>query len=194
MTEKRFNFVGGYLYDGNKPIGHVEDVKFRQDFEDIVNALHEENVKLQARNKYLATKIQRERNIHVKEHKKWEEEIQKENKQLKEDNMLLIEDSEKYRKLSIQFDNRNKELISENEQLKKALVELKEIGDYQEGRIKELNDENEHLESELEKVVEVCRKYGIYKEELQHVLADYDKMLNENGERAIRYKYCVNSR
>ena len=89
-----------------------------------------------------------------------------ENEQLKEDNMLLIEDSEKYRKISIQFDNRNKELVSENEQLK----------------------------SELEKVVEVCRKYGIYKEELQYVLADYDKMLNENGERAIRYKYCVNSR
>ena len=46
MTEKRFNFVGGYLYDGNKPIGHVEDIKFRQDFEDIVNALHEENEQL----------------------------------------------------------------------------------------------------------------------------------------------------
>ena len=43
MTEKRFNFVGGYLYDGNKPIGHVEDIKFRQDFEDIVNNLHNEN-------------------------------------------------------------------------------------------------------------------------------------------------------
>lgn len=27
-----------------------------------------------------------------------------------------------------------------------------------------------------------------------YILADYDKMLNENGERAIRYKYCVNSR
>lgn len=40
---KRFNFVGGYLYDGNKPIGHVEDIKFRQDFEDIVNNLHNEN-------------------------------------------------------------------------------------------------------------------------------------------------------
>ena len=44
--------------------------------------------------------------------------LTEENEQLKEDNMLLIEDSEKYRKLSIQFDNRNKELISENEQLK----------------------------------------------------------------------------
>ena len=85
-------------------------------------------------------------------------------------------------------------LSDENEEFKKALVELKEIGDYQEGRIKELSDENEQLESELKKIVEVCRKYGIYKEELQYVLADYDKMLNENGERAIRYKYCVNSR
>ena len=93
-----------------------------------------------------------------------------------------------------QHEKWEKEIQKENEEFKKALVELKEIGDYQEGRIKELNDENEHLESELEKVVEVCRKYGIYKEELQYVLADYDKMLNENGERAIRYKYCDNSR
>ena len=60
--------------------------------------------------------------------------------------------------------------------------------------LNQLNEENEQLKSELEEVVEVCRKYGIYKEELQSVLADYDKMLNENGERAIRYKYCVNSR
>ena len=47
MTEnKRFNFVGGYLYDGNEPVGHVEDVKFRQDFEDLVNELHEEKEEL----------------------------------------------------------------------------------------------------------------------------------------------------
>lgn len=57
---------------------------------------------------------------------------------------------------------------------------------------KKIVEENKELKSELEEVVEVCRKYGIYKEELQYVLADYDKMLNENGERAIRYKYCVN--
>ena len=48
----------------------------------------------------------------------WLNALYNENEELKEDNMLLIEDSEKYRKLSIQFDNRNKELISENEQLK----------------------------------------------------------------------------
>lgn len=58
---------------------------------------------------------------------------------------------------------------------------------------KKIVEENKELKSELEEVIEVCRKYGIYKEELQYVLADYDKMLNENGERAIRYKYCVNS-
>ena len=102
--------------------------------------------------------------------------------------------SEPNRTYLIDIIDENARLRTENEEFKKALMELKEIGDYQEGRIKELNDENEQLESELEKVVEVCRKYGIYKEELQYVLADYDKMLNENGERAIRYKYCVNSR
>ena len=53
--------------------------------------------------------------------------LTEENEQLKEDNMLLIDDSEHYRKLSIQFDNRNKELISENEQLKKELESFKPI-------------------------------------------------------------------
>ena len=159
MTKKRFTLKESDIYNRNDVI-HDNGIEMPQSTVcDLLNSLNGENVKLRARNKYLAMKIQRERNIHVKEHEKWEEEIQK-----------------------------------ENEQLKEALIELKEIGDYQEGRIKELNDENEHLESELGKVVEVCRKYGIYKEELQHVLADFDKMLNENGERAIRYKYCVNSR
>ena len=106
----------------------------------------------------------------------------------------LNEELESKEKAHTRCDELYRKIYDENEQLKEALVELKEIGDYQEGRIKELNDENEQLESELEKVVEVCRKYGIYKEELQYVLADYDKMLNENGERAIQYKYCVNSR
>ena len=46
MNEKRFNFVGGYLYDGNEPVGHVEDVKFRQDFEDLLNNLYEKNQEL----------------------------------------------------------------------------------------------------------------------------------------------------
>ena len=42
MTAKRFNFVGGYLYYGDKAIGHVEDVKFRDDFEKLLNDLYEE--------------------------------------------------------------------------------------------------------------------------------------------------------
>ena len=44
-----------------------------EDLTQLLNALHEENVKLRARNKYLATKIQRERNSHRKQHEKWEE-------------------------------------------------------------------------------------------------------------------------
>lgn len=44
---------------------------------------------------------------------------------LYEENQLLIKDSEKYRKLSIQFDNRNKELIEENTALKSANLEYK---------------------------------------------------------------------
>lgn len=62
LMEKRFNFVGGYLYDGNKPIGHVEDIKFRQDFEDIVNALHEENQRLQKKLDCITKSLQNELN------------------------------------------------------------------------------------------------------------------------------------
>lgn len=43
-----------------------------------------------------------------------------------EDNMLLIDDSEKYRKLAIQFDNCNKELVSENALLEKENEQLKQ--------------------------------------------------------------------
>ena len=46
MTAKRFNFVGGYLYDGDEPVGHVEDIRFREDFLDLLNELHEENQSL----------------------------------------------------------------------------------------------------------------------------------------------------
>lgn len=53
-----------------------------------------------------------------------------------EGNMLLIDDSEKYRKLAIQFDNRNKELVSENALLEKENKQLKQ-------QIKELRIENE---------------------------------------------------
>lgn len=84
----------------------------------------------------------------------------------------------------------NEQLRAKNEGLEKDLQETMNIFN----ELNALVDENEQLKSELEEVVEVCRKYGIYKEELQYVLADYDKMLNENGERAIRYKYCANSR
>lgn len=76
MNEKRFNFVGGYLYDGNKPIGHVEDIKFRQDFEDIVNALHDENEHLKAEVYILQDDIlnKRVRNL-IEENKQLKSEI-----------------------------------------------------------------------------------------------------------------------
>lgn len=51
--------------------------------------------------------------------------LEKENEKLKTDIRLHIEDSEKYRKLSLQFDNRNKELISENVLLEKEKEQLK---------------------------------------------------------------------
>ena len=43
MNNKRFNRVGGYVYDGEQCISHFEDVKHRDDIVEILNALHEEN-------------------------------------------------------------------------------------------------------------------------------------------------------
>ena len=61
-------------------------------------------------------------------------------------------------------------------------------------KVQRLAKENEHLKQQLDEVIEVCRQYGIYKEELQYVLSDYDKILKEKGERGIKYKYFANSR
>ena len=64
----------------------------------------------------------------------------------------LISDSEKYRKLSIQFDNRNKELVSknallekENEQLKSELDNCKECLDLNRSSCARHMKENEQL-------------------------------------------------
>ena len=48
------------------------------------------------------------------------------NEQLKSDIKLHIDDSEKYRELSIQFDNKNKELITKNALLEKENEQLKQ--------------------------------------------------------------------
>lgn len=46
MTAKRFNRVGGYVYDGDKCISHFEDVAHRDDIVKLLNELHEKNQKL----------------------------------------------------------------------------------------------------------------------------------------------------
>ena len=46
MTDKRFNHVGGYVYDGDKCISHFEDVTHRDDIVTLLNELHEENKQL----------------------------------------------------------------------------------------------------------------------------------------------------
>lgn len=49
MTVKRFNRVGGYVYDGDKCISHFEDVTHRDDIVKLLNELHEENIRLKNR-------------------------------------------------------------------------------------------------------------------------------------------------
>lgn len=118
MTEnKRFTLKESDIYNRNDVI-HDNGIEMPQSTVcDLLNSLNEENVKLRARNKYLAMKIQRERNIHVKEHEKWEEEIQKENQQLKE---ALIE----LKEIGDYQEGRIKELSDENEHLEKQLSHI----------------------------------------------------------------------
>ena len=87
MTEnKRFTLKESDIYNRNDVI-HDNGIEMPQSTVcDLLNSLNEENVKLRARNKYLATKIQRERMSYQKQHEKWEKEIQKENEQLKQRN------------------------------------------------------------------------------------------------------------
>ena len=46
MTAKRFNRVGGYVYDGDECISHFEDVSHRDDIVKLLNELHETNEQL----------------------------------------------------------------------------------------------------------------------------------------------------
>ena len=123
MTKKRFKLSepnGAYLIDNDRPYAHWinDDDKII----DLLNALHEENVKLQARNKYLERKIQRERNSYQKQHEKWENEIQKENEQLKE---ALIE----LKEIGDYQEGRIKELSDENDQLREELEQCRAVID-----------------------------------------------------------------
>lgn len=82
--------------------------------------------------------------------------LSEENEQLKTDIQLHIDDSEKYRKLSLQFDNRNKELISENALLEKENEQLKAevthwqilLNNYKEMMAKTLREQYEWLKNE----------------------------------------------
>ena len=110
MTEKRFNRVGGYVYDGDKCISHFEDVAHRDDIVKLLNELSEENgqlrhdatililsnqdyrkenEQLKQRNKRLEEKIQRERRVSAKQHLKWSKEAETKIKELSEENERL---------------------------------------------------------------------------------------------------------
>ena len=123
MTKKRFTlthineqYLSANLYDNGTFIASIGIGA--ELIVELLNSLNDENVKLRARNKYLATKIQRERNIHVKEHKKWEEEIQKENDELKQQ---LSDCKEKKQQMKEFF--MNSEPVIEQKKLQKLIYQ-----------------------------------------------------------------------
>ena len=83
-----------YVYDTGIIFECKNNCKSEIIGEDVVDLLNElatkcsqlkkENEQLKARIQYLENKIQRERNSHMKQHEKWEKEIQKENEKLKQ--------------------------------------------------------------------------------------------------------------
>lgn len=60
MTQKRFNRVGGYVYDGDKCISHFEDVSHRDEIVTLLNELHEENKQLKLDKQHLHQAMSRE--------------------------------------------------------------------------------------------------------------------------------------
>ena len=53
MTEKRFNLVGSYLYDGEECVSHFNDPSHREEIVDLLN----ENEQLKHNNKMLSMKM-----------------------------------------------------------------------------------------------------------------------------------------
>ena len=69
MTEKRFKLEDiGFVRDNGKLIG-------MKDIVTVMNDLQDENEQLKSRIKYLERKIQRERVSAMKQHEKWEKEL-----------------------------------------------------------------------------------------------------------------------
>jgi hypothetical protein len=89
MTEKRFTLkyieeqhLSANLYDNGT---FISSIRIGAELiVELLNSLNDENVKLRARNKYLATKIERERASAIKQHKKWENEAITENEKIKQ--------------------------------------------------------------------------------------------------------------
>ncbi len=133
MTPKRFNYeyVDDKFYDKGFFLDNGKRM-FKDEVVNILNGLHEENKKLKQVKEMLQIDFaMTERNL-IEENEQLKRKMEKvynslvdENEQLKTDIRLHIDDSEKYRKLSLQFDNRNKELISENVLLEEENEQLK---------------------------------------------------------------------
>ena len=112
MTEKRFNRVGGYVYDGDKCISHFEDVAHRDDIVKLLNELHEENQEL--KQQLQNTSDQRDE-FHrgARENANRVGKLEKENEQLRHDATILIQSNQDYRK--------------ENEELKQQLTDCEKF-------------------------------------------------------------------
>ena len=84
------------LYDENEQLKKeledaLLDVKIYKNANVTFDNVYQENNKLKSRIEYLERKIQRERTSAMKEHEKWEKEIQKENEQLKQALLFFLD-------------------------------------------------------------------------------------------------------
>ena len=129
MTEKRFTLThineqhfSANIYDDKTFIASI-GIGAELIIE-LLNSLNDENMKLRARNKYLAMKIERERNSTQKQYAKWEKEAETKIKELSEENEQLKQDKTNLHRAM----SRNRvRYLNENEELKQFKTKTFEI-------------------------------------------------------------------
>ena len=105
MTEKRFRYEGAQIFDDDEFLCCTLSI-WKKQLVDLLNDLHEENIKLHIQNDFL-----KDENQHMRDLVNENEQLKKENNQLELQNSTLMKEVAEYSRKA-------KELEKENEELK----------------------------------------------------------------------------
>ena len=114
MTEKRFRYEGAQIFDDDEFLCCTLSI-WKEQLVDLLNDLHEENIKLHIQNDFL-----KDENQHMRDLVNENEQLKKENNQLELQNSTLMKEVAEYSRKA-------KELEKENEKLKSELSRYKEV-------------------------------------------------------------------